>query len=641
MKAGWIFVLLIAVMPARAQKVIPAFGNISRQEYELKQVPFDKEAEAVIIHDYAESNFDSEYQLITTRRIRLKILKESALDRANIEIPYYAENEFEYIKEIEGFTATVGDAGIPKIYKLEKSGIFRQKKNDRISIVKMAMPQVKVGSIIEYSYVSVMKHYGGLNEWSFQSDIPTLLSHYNLIIRPNLEFAYRVIKSPHLNIAVRSEPREGQVIFEMRDIAGLRAEPFMDAMDDYRNRIVFQLSEYMTSYGTMKKYATTWEQLSNELLEGAYFGRLINKNLNGADDLIKAARAKDNEYERMLMVYNYVRKGFNWDGRYRAFAVDGLKKVWEDKRGHSAELNLMLINLLKEVKLETYPLLVSHRHLGLVVVTYPFENQFNNVLAKVKANGRTYYLDATDPVTPPDYIPYYYINTNGFVVQRNAVAPTLLEDTIHIQKNLIGVKSVIDANGKIEGELSCRSFDYSRIDRLDDLREMKEDKFIIHHFASEVDDLKIDSIRIENKNNDSLPLLQYFHFSSMATPNGEYLIANLNKFFGFEQNPFVSENRFTNIHFGTRVNNQLTHVIIIPENFKPEELPKNINLVMPDKSLSFLRSVNYDPNTKTVGIRLKLEINQAIFAPEKYPSVSQFFKKMVDLLNEPLVLKKK
>src|SRR5574343_44594 len=111
MKAGWIFVLLIAVMPARAQKVIPAFGNISRQEYELKQVPFDKEAEAVIIHDYAESNID---------------------------IPYYAENEFEYIKEIEGFTATVGDAGIPKIYKLEKSGIFRQKKNDRISIVKMA-----------------------------------------------------------------------------------------------------------------------------------------------------------------------------------------------------------------------------------------------------------------------------------------------------------------------------------------------------------------------------------------------------------------------------------------------------------------------------------------------------------------------
>src|SRR5574343_1593775 len=353
MKAGWIFFLFIAFLPAQAQKVIPAFGNISRQEYELKQVPFDKEAEAVIIHDYAESNFDSEYQLITTRRIRLKILKESALDRANIEIPYYAENEFEYIKEIEGFTATVGDAGIPKIYKLEKSGIFRQKKNDRISIVKMAMPQVKVGSIIEYSYVSVMKHYGGVNEWSLQSDIPTLLSHYNLIIRPNLEFAYRVIKSPHLNIAVRSEPREGQVIFEMRDIAGLRAEPFMDAMDDYRNRIVFQLSEYMTSYGTMKKYATTWEQLSNELLEGAYFGRLINKNLNGADDLIKAARAKDNEYERILMVYNYVRKGLNWDGRYRAFAVDGLKKVWEDKRGHSAELNLMLINLLKEVKLET------------------------------------------------------------------------------------------------------------------------------------------------------------------------------------------------------------------------------------------------------------------------------------------------
>lgn len=626
---------------AWAQQIIPKFGDISRLEYDMKQVSFDKEAEAVIIHDYAESNYDDEYRLITTRRIRFKILKESALDRANIEIPYYAENEFEYIKEIEGYTATISDAGIPKIYKLEKAGIFREKKNDRISIVKLAMPQVKVGSIIEYSYISVMKHYGGLNEWSFQSDIPTLFSHYDLIIRPNLEFAYRVVKSPQLNISVKTEPRNGQVIFEMRNIGGLREEPFMDAMDDYRNRIVFQLSEYMTSYGSMKKYATTWAELSNELSEGSYFGRLINKNLNGSEELIKAARLIGNEQERLLLIYNYIRKGFNWDGRYRAFAVDGLKKVWEEKKGHSAELNLLLINLLKEAKLETYPLLVSHRHLGIVDITYPFENQFNNVLAKVIANGKTYYLDATDPVTPPDYIPYYYLNTNGFVVQKNAVAPSLLVDTVHIKKDLIGVKSTIDGSGKVEGDLSCRSFDYSRIDRLDDLREMKEEKFITRHFTGDVTDLKIDSIRIENRKADSLPLSQNFHFSSQATLNGEYLIVNLNQFFGFDHNPFVSENRFTNIHFGTRQSTQLTQLITIPENYKPEELPKNINLVMPDRSLSFLRSVNYDLNSKTVAIRMKLEINQPIFGPEKYPSVSQFFKKMVDLLNEPLVLKKK
>lgn len=641
MKKIIILVCISMSMQAMSQKLIPSFGNISRQEYEMNQVPFDKEAEAVIIHDFAESNYDDEYRLVTTRRIRFKILKEAALDRANIEIPYYSENEFEYIKDVEGYTATLNESGIPKIYKLEKASIYRQKKNDKISIVKLAMPQVKVGSIIEYSYISVQKHYGGLDEWSFQSDIPTLFSHYDLIIRPNLQFAYRVIKSPQLDVSVKTEPSNGQVIFEMRNIGGLRKEPFMDAMDDYRNRIVFQLSEYMTSYGSMKKYATTWSELSNELAEGSYFGKLTQKNINGAEELIKAARSTENEYMRMMLIYNFIRKGFNWNGRYNAFAVDGLRKVWEDKIGHSAELNLLLINLLKEAKLETYPLLVSHRHYGIVDASYPFENQFNNVLAKVIANGTTYYLDATDPVTPPNYIPYYYLNTKGFTVQKNATAPTLLEDTIHLKKDLIGIKSEIDSNGKIKGDLSCRSFDYSKIDRLDDLREMNDEKFIAHHFSNEVTDLKIDSIRIENKAVDSIPLAQYFQFRTQAIENGDYLIVDMNQFFGFKLNPFVAENRFTNMHFGTKVNSQLTHIIIIPENFKTEELPKSINLVMPDKSLSFSRSVNYDQHSRKVAIRFKLEINQAIFGPEKYPSVSMFFKKMVDLLNEPLVLRKK
>lgn len=636
-----VLIFLLVTADAISQNSITDYGIIPRHQYDLKQVSFDKEAEAVILHDIAETNYDANYQLITTRRIRVKILKESALDRANIEIPYYSEDEFEWLKEIKGYTATINEAGLPIITELDKAGIFKQKRNERISIVKLAMPNVKVGSIFEYSYISTQKHYGGLSEWAFQSDIPTLFSYYNLVIRPNLEFAYRVIKSPQYNISVKTVADEGRVIFEMKDVAGLREEPYMDALEDYRNRIIFQLSEYLTSYGVKKKYATTWDELAKEMLSGSYFGRQIDKGINATDDLVKEAKAIANETDRMLFLYSYLRKNFNWDGRYRTIAFDGIKKVWEQKKGNSGELNLLLINLLKESKLETYPVLVSHRHIGLVNETYPFENQFNNVLAMVVANGKTYYLDATDPFTPPGYIPFNYINTKGFIVRKNATAPTLLQDPNRSIKNFIGVKSIISPNGKIAGELSCSSFDYSRIDRMEDLRDMKDDKFIYKHFTNDVNNIKIDSININKKSADSLPLLQQFRFETEGTVNGEYLLINLNQFFGFEKNPFVGENRFTNIHFGTLVNDQLTHIYELPDGFKPEELPKNMNLIMPDKSITFLRSMSYDATTNKLMLRLKLEINQPIFGPEKYPSVSQFFKKMVDMLNEPLVLRKK
>ena len=641
MKVGVFSLWLMIALPSIGQTILPAFGNVSMEEYQLKQIQFDPNAEAVILHDYAEANYDDMYQLITTRRVKIKILKEAALNRANIEIPYYHVEEFEWIKDIKGYTSTLNESGTITTTQLDKSGIFQQRKNEQISLIKFAMPQVKVGSIIEYSYTSVQKHYGGLDEWTFQSDIPTIYSHYNLVIRPNLEFAYRIIKSPWYNVSVKSIAAEGRMIFEMRNIAGLRNEPFMDALNDYRNRVVFQLSEYTTQYGARKKYATTWDDLSRELLSSSYLGKAIEKKLGGSDELIKSAKMLTDETERLKMITTFFKNSFSWNGKYSTIAYEGLKKIWEQKKGNSGELNLLLINLLKELNMETYPVLVSHRHLGLVDDGYPFENQFNSVLTLVKANGRTYYLDAANLSTPLSYIPFNYINTKGFVLKKNAAPPLLLEDTIHKQRNLMGARSIIMANGKIEGEVNCKSFDYSQIDRTVELKELTEDRFIAKYFLSEINNIQIDSIAIKRNPIDSLPLEQKFNYSTEATQNGDYLIVSLNNFFGFEKNPFVSENRFTNIHFGTAIDNQLSHLFVLPEGFKPEELPKTINLIMPDKSISFLRSVNYDPGARMVMVRLKLEINNSIFKPQTYPSVSQFFKKMVDLLNEPLVLRKK
>jgi hypothetical protein len=108
-----------------------------------------------------------------------------------------------------------------------------------------------------------------------------------------------------------------------------------------------------------------------------------------------------------------------------------------------------------------------------------------------------------------------------------------------------------------------------------------------------------------------------------------------------EKSPFVSDNRFTNIDFGTQVSNSVTLVLTIPASMKPETLPKNINLVMPDKSISVSRIVEYDASKNTITSRVKYNVSRPVFTAEEYFSVKEFFKKMVDLLNEPLVLKNK
>jgi hypothetical protein len=80
---------------------------------------------------------------------------------------------------------------------------------------------------------------------------------------------------------------------------------------------------------------------------------------------------------------------------------------------------------------------------------------------------------------------------------------------------------------------------------------------------------------------------------------------------------------------------------MIPAGMKPEALPKSINLKMPDNSIAFSRLINYDPERNMITSRVKFEVIRTVFVAEEYPSVKDFYKKMVDLLNEPLVLKKK
>ena len=79
---------------------------------------------------------------------------------------------------------------------------IQAKLNERVSVVKFAIPD-KVRHP-EYQYKH-HEHYGGLDDWSFQSDIPTMLSSYYLTIFTHPEFAYQVHKEADLPIVVKPD----------------------------------------------------------------------------------------------------------------------------------------------------------------------------------------------------------------------------------------------------------------------------------------------------------------------------------------------------------------------------------------------------------------------------------------------------
>ena len=106
----------------------------------------------------------------------------------------------------------------------------------------------------------------------------------------------------------------------------------------------------------------------------------------------------------------------NWNRSESIYSSDGIKSAWDKKSGSNGEINLILINLLRDAGLKAYPLLVSTKDNGTVNTLYPFLQQFNNTMACVVTENKTYILNAADKYNPAYLIPYDVVNNQAFIV---------------------------------------------------------------------------------------------------------------------------------------------------------------------------------------------------------------------------------
>jgi hypothetical protein len=138
---------------------------------------------------------------------------------------------------------------------------------------------------------------------------------------------------------------------------------------------------------------------------------------------------------------------------------------------------------------------------------------------------------------------------------------------------------------------------------------------------------------------DTLPLTQNFEFSLDLTGSDEnYIYFKPNLFASEFANEFLSEHRFTDIDFGYMTVDALNGNYKIPAGYKIDAMPKSMNMAMPDNSIVFRRMVAQEDGV--IAIRYFLRLNKSPFFKENYPEFHEFFKKMNEMLNEQVVLKK-
>jgi hypothetical protein len=614
------------------------YGNVTNDEIKLKECAFEPEATAAVLVDEGYCDYTSYYELMTFCHRRVKILKEAGKDYGEVSLVFRSDDALESIDQVNAMTINYDESGSRTDLVVDRKSIYTRKINKYFSEVTFAFPGVRVGSILEYSYRIMAKHYGMLRDWTFQSGLPVYRSSFELKVIPTREISYLVQYNPAYGVKAEPNKMTNSVFFEMKNLPSLTDEPYMDAKQDYIQKVIFQTTRYATSFGTQNSMRS-WNDVAKELYARNDFGRQIKINIDECSDYVKSLSGKS-DYEKMRLIHRFVINNTSWNGRHGIITSDGVKTLWKNKTGTAAEINLLLIGMLQDAGLTAYPMLVSERGNGRINKTTPFIDQFNNVYAAVTIGDNQYYLDGTDRYTPSYLTPYSILNSSAFIVNnRNGGLVDIQENTARY-KDVVAIEASIAPDGQLHGAVRLQSSDYARAYWLSRLKEQKREKYITDDLLHGMSNVTVDSVQVSNQEEDTLPLKQAFDFTTAVQTTGDYAFINLNMFTGYESNPFIVNNRFSRVNFGYNKSLTENFLVHIPENMKIDALPQNVRLTTPDGSVVFSREVFLDEETHKLLARMKVDINKSLFEVDKYADLKEFYKKMIGLMNEQVVLKR-
>jgi len=644
--------LILSASIIFAQKEIPSYGKIDKADLQLKECEFDKDAEAYKLLSYSDVHYDivgDDIEIITDERTRIKILKDKGLDEANIKVRFYSKARYEDIKNISGVTYNLDDAGNVITTKLDNSSIYVKKINNQFSEVTFTMPDVKVGSVFEYKFTDVKKSLGNVDDWYFQDDIPTRFSMYRILIPNIFRFINQVLA--YQNVDQKSEvinsniyyhgglvsDRAEEKTYSLKNVPAFREEPFMGAEKDYLQRVVSQLQRIVYNDGQVEEVMSSWPKLTDQLLDDEDFGLQLKKNLAHTKSLDDSLKNIQGDYNKMIAIYNYVRANMNWNNSEHIYSSQGVKTAWDKKSGSNAEINFILIDLLRDAGIKAFPLLVSTKDNGTVNTIYPFLDQFNCTMTCVLIGDHKYFLNAADKYNPSNLIPYDVLDNEGFIVDKEYGGWVTLSDPKDRWKNVVWYSAQITPDAEMEGKATIYSYGYSKNPRV---KKWKEEKSSFEdYFTKDLTGLKVKNIELKYEDVDTMPLQQKLDFTLPVNASGDFKYFTLNLFQGLEKNPFIADERKTDIDFNYPQSYTLIGKVDLPDDYEFDDLPKSIKMIMPDSSITLQRLIQRDNNE--INFRITLDFERSVYSANSYPDFQEFYKKLFTTLNEQIVIKKK
>lgn len=607
----------------------------------MTDYPDDPEAHAVVLGDHGEARVERDGSITFERHRRVKILDEGGYDLADVTLTYNTEDNYQRVGKIQGQTFTLQPDGKIRRVTLDRGSIFTEDIGRNRKRVTFTLPALEPGAVVEFRYELTTKSPLQMPSWYFQEEEPVLYSEfkmehpttlaYTIVTRGNPEFDEREDQAKGLGM--------GGEVMRYRWVAtrvpALRAERYMTTLEDYVQKLDIQLVEYYSPGIGAVRVIKTWEQLTEELLDNVGFGRKLNASRTVRQEALAITDGLTSPQEKAEALYDHVRSTVVWDGAYRALADRDLRDVHQSKRGTSAEINLLLVALMREAGLPAAPAILSTRGNGRVLRSYPIVSQFNYTTAAVKLGGRWHLLDATDAARPARLLPVRALNEQALVV---AETPEWIAVSAEGSTHEVAVEATLRMDGSLVGTLRSEADGYNAVDARLRLREESVMDYVTGHLLDDVPGIEIGEEKVIEPEGPDGPVVIEVAFTvpDYAQRTGNLLLVRPLMTMRTDENPFKLERRTYPVDFAYPFLTRYSATITLPDGYAVDEVPRDALLLLPVRGGAYERTVTAEGNT--LQIDASMQVRQTVYEPNLYGDMKRFFDNAVAADAETVVL---
>ena len=635
------------------------FGKISHEELSMNQYAPDTSATAVFLCMLSETKFTynsttGDFGTETDHMYRLKILKPEGKEYADITIPFYVSDKAEGIKEqvgsIKATAYTLAD-GKTKESELPKKYIFEEKSSGNWRVIKFSIPNVEKGSVIEYKYTVRSNDAYRLDTWSVQGSLPVQYARHEVQIPEFFQYKYHIKgyetiateqqnTSQAFNVGVNTFGQANinckSLIFTAKDIPSIKNEPFLWCIEDYLTSVEFELNGLNFPQGGYKSYANTWEMVKNTLRDYSDFGDML-KEENPFQEEMRTMQINQLPFdEKLRAIFGLLKQKIKWNGNYTLYAKN-LKECIKQGSGSNAELNFILMAMLRDAGIQSKPILLRTRPQGRLPF-WPTVDKLNTfVVAAYSFDGIPHYLDGSIEYGDVNILPSSLMVPQAIAFDE--ANPALFVDLSNIGKTTTAynINVTIHPDGNFEG---TRQASYSGQSASNFKRRMSNEKDSLDTMqkTEEKYNISIKQCKTHKTKGLGSKCNEQIDFSGEFLTNDDHIYLNPMIFPDETETPFTNTTRKFPVEFPYAQLVSINATLTIPEGYLVEELPQSARVTMNQNELTFNYIIRQKENKVT--IQYRASINTPFIASEQYEELRSFWEEMVNRNNQQIVLKK-